>query len=195
MNNNAILKARNLVNKDAERGELVSNCLFLLALLFQLSLDDLKKVPLLEYCILEAIRLRSPGMIARKVVKPISVASYTIPAGDLLMLSPYWTHQDEDVFPDAKKFKPYRWQNKTTASDKFIAFGGGRYQCPGRWFAMMEMQIFVAVILYNFNFRTQVKTLPEPSPLHLVGVPQPTLPYDVTITRRRHWDTVYLTTV
>lgn len=172
-----------------------SNSPLFSALPSHLSIDDLKKAPLLECCILEAVRLRSPGIITRMVVKPVRVSSYTIPPGDLLMLSPYWSHQDEAVFPDAGSFQPYRWLDKASFPDTFIAFGGGRYQCPGRWFAMMEMQIFIAVLLYNFHFRLEDKKVPEPSPLHVVGVPQPATPYHVTVSRRRHRDSVYMTTV
>ena len=159
-----------------------------------MTIEDLKKVPLLEYCVLEAIRLRSPGIIARKVIKPINVYKYTIPVGDLLMVSPYWTHHDNSVFPDAENFQPYRWQDRAEFADKLIAFGGGRYQCPGRWFAMMEIQIFISVLLYNFNIRL-AGLVPEPSPLHAVGVPQPAEYCPVTISRRKHWNKFYMTTV
>ncbi|CAI9578990.1 unnamed protein product [Staurois parvus] len=59
---------------------------------------DLKKVPYVKSCVLEAIRLRSPGVITRKVVKPLKVYNYEIPPGDLLMLSPYWIHRDPKYF-------------------------------------------------------------------------------------------------
>ena len=29
-----------------------------------------------------------------------------IPAGHMLMLSPYWSHRNSDYFPDAESFKP-----------------------------------------------------------------------------------------
>lgn len=39
----------------------------------KVSEDDLKKLPLIKWCILESIRLRSPGVITRKVVKPVKI--------------------------------------------------------------------------------------------------------------------------
>ncbi len=41
--------------------------------------------------------------------------------------------------------------DKAQLLDGFVGFGGGRYQCPGRWFALMEMQLFVAMLLQQFN--------------------------------------------
>jgi len=146
--------------------------------LAKVPLTDIKKLQMVEQCILEAIRLRSPGMIARKLTQPIQVQGFTIPAGDMLMISPYWAHRNETTFPDADSFVPSRW-NQTAGSDKstptnnFIAFGGGRFQCPGRSFAMMEIQMFVSVLLCRFDMELVEKKVPLPSPQHVVGVPHP----------------------
>lgn len=146
--------------------------------LAEVPLEDIKKLHMVERCILEAIRLRSPGMIARKLTQPIQVQGFTIPAGDMLMISPYWVHRNESTFPDADSFVPDRWNqtvgsDKSTPSNSFIPFGGGRFQCPGRWFAMMEIQMFVSVLLCRFDMELVEKKLPSPSPQHLAGVPHP----------------------
>ncbi|XP_059794549.1 24-hydroxycholesterol 7-alpha-hydroxylase isoform X3 [Balaenoptera ricei] len=39
----------------------------------KVSEDDLKKLPLIKWCILETIRLRAPGVITRKVLKPVKI--------------------------------------------------------------------------------------------------------------------------
>lgn len=35
--------------------------------------DQLLKTPYLRWCIMEAIRLRSPGVVTRRVIKPFTV--------------------------------------------------------------------------------------------------------------------------
>ncbi|XP_025078738.1 24-hydroxycholesterol 7-alpha-hydroxylase-like isoform X1 [Pomacea canaliculata] len=148
--------------------------------------DQLLKTPYLRWCIMEAIRLRSPGVVARRVIKPFTVKNYTIPAGDMVMVSPYWAHRNPKYFPDPDKFLPERWQSadleKNIFLDGFIAFGGGRYQCPGRWFALMELHLFVAQFLQRFDCQL-LSTVPELSPLHVVGTQQPTGPCHVKLTR------------
>uniref|UniRef100_A0A8C9L5Z5 Lanosterol 14-alpha demethylase n=1 Tax=Pavo cristatus TaxID=9049 RepID=A0A8C9L5Z5_PAVCR len=122
----------------------------------EVSEEDLKNLPYIKWCALEAIRLRSPGAITKKVIKPIRIQSFTIPAGDMLMLSPYWLHRNPKYFPDPEMFKPDRWKEanleKNAFLDGFVAFGGGKHQCPGRWFAIMEIQLFIVLFLYKYQF-------------------------------------------
>ncbi|XP_067674947.1 24-hydroxycholesterol 7-alpha-hydroxylase-like [Haliotis asinina] len=137
---------------------------------------DLRQMPFLKYCMLEAIRLRSPGIITRRVVKSFTVKEMTVAAGDMLMLSPYWAHRNPRYFPQPEQFCPNRWEkadlDKNVFLPGFIAFGGGRYQCPGRWFALLEIHMFIAMFLQRFDCQLTV-SLPQPSPLHLVGTQQP----------------------
>ncbi|XP_048791312.1 24-hydroxycholesterol 7-alpha-hydroxylase isoform X6 [Lagopus muta] len=145
----------------------------------EVSEEDLKNLPYVRWCTLEAIRLRSPGAITKKVIKPIRIQSFTIPAGDMLMLSPYWLHRNPKYFPDPEMFKPDRWKEanleKNAFLDGFVAFGGGKHQCPGRWFAIMEIQLFVVLFLYKYQF-VLLDAVPKESPLHLVGTQQPLTP-------------------
>ncbi|XP_059501686.1 24-hydroxycholesterol 7-alpha-hydroxylase [Stegostoma tigrinum] len=141
--------------------------------------SDLQKLPYLKCCILEAIRLRAPGVISRKVMQPLKIKNYIVPSGDMLMLSIYWAHRNPKKFPDPEKFLPERWKKadieKHVFLDGFLAFGGGRYQCPGRWFALLEIQMFAALILHKYEF-TLLDPVPKESPLHLVGTQQPAAP-------------------
>uniref|UniRef100_A0A8B9VBW2 24-hydroxycholesterol 7-alpha-hydroxylase n=1 Tax=Anas zonorhyncha TaxID=75864 RepID=A0A8B9VBW2_9AVES len=148
----------------------------------EVSEEDLKNLPFIKWCTLEAIRLRSPGAITKKVVNPIRIQNFTVPAGDMLMLSPYWLHRNPKYFPDPEMFKPDRWKEanleKNAFLDSFVAFGGGKHQCPGRWFAIMEIQLFVVLFLYKYEF-VLLDAVPKESPLHLVGTQQPMAPFRV----------------
>ncbi|CAM4639511.1 24-hydroxycholesterol 7-alpha-hydroxylase isoform X3 [Lepidochelys kempii] len=142
----------------------------------EVSEDDLKKLILIKWCTLEAIRLRSPGAITKKVVTPIKIQTFTIPTGDMLMLSPYWVHRNPKYFPDPETFKPDRWKEanleKNAFLDGFVAFGGGKHQCPGRWLAIMEVHMLVVLFLYKYEF-ILLDPVPKESLLHLVGTQQP----------------------
>ncbi|XP_065586482.1 24-hydroxycholesterol 7-alpha-hydroxylase [Cyrtonyx montezumae] len=148
----------------------------------EVSEEDLKNLPYIKWCALEAIRLRSPGAIIKKVIKPVRIQDFTIPAGDMLILSPYWLHRNPKYFPDPEMFKPDRWKEanleKNAFLDRFVAFGGGKHQCPGRWFAIMEIQLFVVLFLYKYEF-VLLDAVPKESPLHLVGIQQPLTPFRV----------------
>ncbi|KAM8953269.1 24-hydroxycholesterol 7-alpha-hydroxylase [Pelodytes ibericus] len=148
---------------------------------------DLRRLPFIRCCILEAIRLRSPGAITRKVIEPLQIYNFLIPPGDLLMLSPYWLHRDPKHFPEPETFKPKRWKKanleKNVFLDGFVAFGGGKYQCPGRWFALMEIQMLVVLMLYKYQFQV-LDPVPKQSNLHLVGTQHPDGPFRVRFTQR-----------
>lgn len=151
--------------------------------------EHLAGMPYLKCCVLEAIRLRCPGIIARRVVKPFTVKNYTVPSGDLLMISPFWAHRNSSLFPDPDRYLPERWQSaeleKNLFLPGFIAFGGGRYQCPGRWFALLELHMFLAQFLQRFHCQL-LGPVPDLSPLHLVGTQQPVGPCQVRVTRREN---------
>ncbi|KAM4835053.1 24-hydroxycholesterol 7-alpha-hydroxylase [Thomomys bottae] len=138
--------------------------------------DELKKLPLVKFCVLEAIRLRAPGVIARKVVKPVKIMNFTVPCGDLLVASPFWLHRNPKYFPEPELFKPERWKKanleKHVFLDGFLAFGGGKFQCPGRWFSLLEIEIFIILMLYKYDC-CLLDPVPKQSDHHLVGVPKP----------------------
>ncbi|KAM6185573.1 24-hydroxycholesterol 7-alpha-hydroxylase [Rhynchocyon petersi] len=142
----------------------------------KVSMEDLNKLFLIKWCVLEAIRLKAPGVITRKVMKPVKILNYTIPSGDLLMLSPFWLHRNPKYFPDPESFKPERWKKanleKHVFLESFIAFGSGKYQCPGRWFALLELQTLIILLLYKYDCGL-LDPLPKQTFHHLVGVQQP----------------------
>ncbi|XP_035630868.1 24-hydroxycholesterol 7-alpha-hydroxylase [Oncorhynchus keta] len=149
--------------------------------------EELQQMPYVKWCILEAIRLRAPGAITRRVVRPLMIQNYIIPPGDLLMVSPYWAHRNPHYFPEPEEFKPERWDKadlvKNVFLEGFVAFGGGRNQCPGRWYALMELHMFAALILFKYDV-TLMDPLPKPSNLHLVGTQQPETPCAVQYRHR-----------
>ncbi len=123
-------------------------------------------------------------------ITPGPLQGYTVQAGHLLMLSPYWSHRNPDKFPQPEKFQPVRcfltfefpcvsyshsiqdrWLEcdveKAQLLDGFVGFGGGRYQCPGRWFALMEMHLLVAMILQQFTLEL---LHPLPSPVSYTSI-------------------------
>ncbi|ESP03136.1 hypothetical protein LOTGIDRAFT_137877 [Lottia gigantea] len=148
---------------------------------------DLRKMPYLKSCILETVRLRSPGIIPRYVAKPFKIRDLTVPAGNLIFASPFWAHRNPEHYPDPEEHKPERWNMKDVERnifpEYFFAFGGGRFQCPGRWFGLMEIQIFVIMFLKQFTCEA-FDPVPQPSPFHIVGTQQPLGPCMVEFHRK-----------
>lgn len=153
----------------------------------ELNSADLKRLPYLSCCIQEALRLCAEGVVGRRVVKDFKLMGYDVPKGGMVVLCPYWAHRDERFFPDPLTFTPERWEsipiNRMSYKQGFIAFGGGKSQCPGRFFGYMVIQKCVASFLLQYNC-TAHSPVPKFSMQHLVGVQHPMEDFKVTCNYR-----------
>jgi len=116
--------------------------------------ESAKNMKLTEACILETVRLASPaiGLAIRKALVDIEYCDGTIiPKGTIFSCSGY-IHHNSSIFPNADQFNPDRW----LTSDKpnpahFLGFGSNAHVCPGRFFAILEVQVSLAMILSKYN--------------------------------------------
>ncbi|RIA93394.1 cytochrome P450 [Glomus cerebriforme] len=58
-----------------------------------------------------------------------------------------------------KSFDPFRHMKTNPSAAKvtknFLAFGGGKHACPGRYFAINEVKFFMHNLILKYNFRTE----------------------------------------
>jgi cytochrome P450 len=104
------------------------------------ALDDL---PMLDAILKETLRLYtpSPPLLTRIVPKNGTfIDGYEIPGATIVGTTGYAMHMNEDIFPDAKSFKPERWlvegARKIEMMRWFWAFGSGGRMCIGSNFAI-----------------------------------------------------------
>lgn len=111
-------------------------------------------VPYLDYVLLESLRLRPPvpgGLNRTAPPAGLTIDGIHIP-GDTVMTVPTWTIQrDPRYWSDPLSFKPERWASLSTESVPFIAFTRGRWVCPGRALAMMEMRTLIGRMALRFD--------------------------------------------
>ncbi len=129
----------------------------------------LAELPRLAYCrgvLGEALRLYPPSFaLPRQAVKPLTIGGWRIPAGALVMTSPWVTHRDPRWWPEPLAFKPERWAPEAKGDrprHAFIAFGGGARVCIGEAFAWMEGTLLLATLLRRWRLRPDAT---EPPPL------------------------------
>ncbi|XP_060639455.2 5-beta-cholestane-3-alpha,7-alpha-diol 12-alpha-hydroxylase-like [Anolis sagrei] len=132
-----------------------------------LSLDKIK-TPLLDSAIQETLRLKGSVFIIRGVMEDIDIKmgdgkEYTLRKGDTLFLFPYiGLHMDPEIYPEPQTFKYDRFINPDGTKKEFykngkllkhyiMPFGGGSTMCPGRYFAVSEMKMFVILMLVYFD--------------------------------------------
>jgi cytochrome P450 len=134
----------------------------------------------------EALRLYPPAwVISRRAVEQDEVLGYTIPAGALIIISPYVVHRRPDFWEDAQKFIPARFSAEAESKRhrfSYIPFGGGPRLCIGSNFAAVEAQLILAVIAQNFRMdldpraRIKVDALVTLRPHY--GMPMRLFPYE-----------------
>lgn len=133
-----------------------------------LSPDLGERVPLLSQVIDEAFRLYPPSwLITRRAQTADQIGGYDIPAGALILFSPYVVHRQEPFWPDPERFDPERFRPESQdRRHKFayIPFGGGPHLCIGRPFALMEASLTLAGLLPHFSFSLASGVKPRPSP-------------------------------
>jgi len=131
--------------------------------------DDLPRLRYTEMVLAEAMRLYPPAWaIGRKAIAPFELGGYEIPAGAVLILSPYVTHRDARFYPDPERFNPERWATEARdARPKFsyFPFGGGARLCIGERFAWMEGTLVLAAIAQKWRLRLVEGHRVEPQPL------------------------------
>jgi pentalenene oxygenase len=123
----------------------------------------------------ETLRLYSPAWISTRVLTTeATLAGKTLPAGTILLYSPYLIHRRGDLYPDPNHFDPDRWlpdHTTTLSRGAFIPFGGGTRRCIGDTFAMLEATLALATITTRW---------------HLHPLPGPTTQPRARITLRPH---------
>ncbi|KAF9874489.1 benzoate 4-monooxygenase cytochrome p450 [Colletotrichum karsti] len=118
---------------------------------------QLEKVPLLEACIKEAMRVSIPirGRWPREVPKGgLDIHGLYISEGYSVCSSALLYCNDPDVFPEPDKFKPERWLDAENAHDmqrNLVVFSHGSRACIGQNFAQIELKIALSQVVMNLS--------------------------------------------
>lgn len=119
---------------------------------------DADSLPEMEMLIYEIGRLYAPGSLFRLLLKDFTLPSTgdIIPSGTLIAFNVAGAHRNADAFTNPLDFDPKRFDNdrdeQKTAGGLFLPFGSGAHPCVGRRFAIMEIALFVAMALDQFDW-------------------------------------------
>lgn len=100
----------------------------------------------------EAMRLYPPAYFIDRVNKERDVfADLEIPGGSSLLFSMYEIHRHKDFWEDPETFKPERFTDPKKYSSCYYPFGAGPRMCIGNNFAMYEMILAIAELVYKYR--------------------------------------------
>jgi len=119
--------------------------------------DDVPKLPYTTGVFSESLRLYPPAWaMGRRAKQDYAIGEYPIPAGSILLMSPWVSHRDPRWFPEPEKFEPDRWRpERAEKLPKFayFPFGGGARVCIGERFAWTEGVLVLATLAQRWKMR------------------------------------------
>ena len=102
----------------------------------------------------ETLRMRPVlPIVARLLKRDVEIGGRLLPEGVIVAPNIYLVHHREDVYPDARRFRPERFLEGQGGTYSWIPFGGGIRRCIGASFALYEMRIVLQAIARSVQLR------------------------------------------
>ncbi|SFU73946.1 cytochrome P450 [Pseudoduganella namucuonensis] len=121
------------------------------------TIERMDALDYLDACVQESMRLKpvAPYM-PLEALRETSVAGIHVPVGGLVWCVLRHDSVSDGHFPRAAEFDPLRWlpdANGVVAGDKRVPmpFGSGPRTCPGRYLALLEIKVAMAMILGRYD--------------------------------------------
>lgn len=113
------------------------------------ALADLPRLPLLDRVLKESLRVLAPVPVTflRVPVEDTTLGTVRLPRGCNLVVSPFATHHDPDLYAEPQRFLPERWERIRPGPYEYLPFGAGPRICLGASFAQMSLRLMIPTIL------------------------------------------------
>lgn len=115
--------------------------------------DALTALPYLRAVCDETLRLwPAVPEFMRTLLVPFTLGEHEIPAGASLSANIELLHQNPDLYPEPRAFRPERFLERSFGPHEYAPFGGGNRRCLGAAFAHYELRIALATLLREGRF-------------------------------------------
>jgi cytochrome P450 len=131
---------------------------------------DLDDLPWTRAVLDEAMRLYPPvWLVSRRAMESDVLAGREIPAGALVIMTPYIAQRDPALWDEPTRFRPERFldghRRGASGDAVFWPFGLGPRMCIGRDFAYVEGMVVLATLLQRVRFARVPGVEPTPAAL------------------------------
>ncbi|KAF7302845.1 hypothetical protein MKEN_01246600 [Mycena kentingensis (nom. inval.)] len=134
--------------------------------------------PLIDAFIREVMRTKGDTLsLCRRTTADLDIGGCTIPAGNVVFPLATIPHFNERTYPEPTKFRPERWMEggvqrpAVMTSANYLAFGMGRWACPGRILAVSEIKMIVWSLILKATPRLEGGGYKIVDPLNVTSVP------------------------
>lgn len=138
--------------------------------------EQLSQLDWLEACAQEAMRLKPVApIIIVQAQRDTVVADVRVPDGSLVLCLMRPGGMNDAKFAEPQAFRPERWlhaegaaaHSLSSAKRSVMPFGAGPRICPGRYLALAEIKMVLAMLLANFELREVSTPDGQPPQEHL----------------------------
>ncbi|KAI3697318.1 hypothetical protein L6452_30253 [Arctium lappa] len=120
---------------------------------------DIQGLSYLQSVIKETLRLHPPlpMLLPRVCREQCKIGGYDIPIKMKVIINAWACSTDPEFWEDPESFRPERFENTSVdfkgTNYHYIPFGSGRRMCPGITFGLVSVELFLAQMLYNFDWK------------------------------------------
>jgi cytochrome P450 len=116
------------------------------------TLDKIARLPLLDAVVKESMRLLPPVPTQFRVAEHgTGLAGQAVPKGLRVVLSPFLTNREPDLYKNPDRFWPRRWETIAPTPFEYPVFGAGPHGCAGPWFGLSAVKVGLAAILGRYR--------------------------------------------
>ncbi|KAJ7053982.1 cytochrome P450 [Mycena amicta] len=139
--------------------------------------EAVQKAVWLDSFIREVLRTKGDTLsTCRRTTADTDIGGRTIPKGHLVFPLATLAHFNPKYHPDPNTFKPERWHAPNNrpavmSSASYIAFGMGRWACPGRVLAVSEIKMIVWSLIVKATPHLDGNTYKIVDPLNVTSIP------------------------
>ncbi|KAK2636616.1 hypothetical protein Ddye_031408 [Dipteronia dyeriana] len=126
----------------------------------KVSEDDIDQLHYLKLIIKETLRLHpaAPLLLPRETISHFKVNGYDIhPKKTIIQVNVWAIGRDPNYWKKPEEFYPERFMDNSTdfkgQNFEFLPFGSGRRSCPGIIMGLKTVEVALANLLYEFNWK------------------------------------------
>ncbi|CAO2840540.1 unnamed protein product [Amaranthus hypochondriacus] len=121
--------------------------------------EHLEKLTYLKAVVKESLRLHPPAplLVFHESSEDVKLNGFDVAAGTQVIINAWAIHRDPSFWEDPEEFRPERFLNNpcdfTGQYFHYIPFGAGRRICPGISFGLMTIELLIANLIYEFDWK------------------------------------------
>ncbi len=136
------------------------------------TLGDIARLPVARAVLDETLRLYPPAwVITRRATADDVLGGFVLPAGTLVIISPWVRHRDPSVWAAPDVFDPDRFLGgasspaaRSRTRTAYLPFGAGPRLCIGRDFALLEATVLLSRLALRWRLEPVPGTAVTPHP-------------------------------